>query len=67
MQVKIIVEISVWWSVTFPIVALVIFVKVNMPKSRWFKETAMPKLHEMVMFGVALLPVPGRIGQHQFG
>jgi len=31
------------------------------------KESVMKKLHEVVSFGVALVPVPGRIGASQSG
>ena len=66
-KVKIVVEISVLWSVTFPLLALTETVKMVKSGIRQLKESVMSKLHELVLFGVALLSVPGRIDESQFG
>ena len=56
------------WSVTFPLWALAQFVlAILLSMVRQLKECVMKKLHEIMSFGVALLLVPGRIGESQFG
>ena len=55
------------WSVTFPLLALTEAVKMVKAGIHQLKESVMSKLHEIVLFGVALLTVPGRIDESQFG
>ncbi len=66
-KIKIVVEFSVLWSVIFPLMVLIHFVKTNLSIVHQHKEIVMSKLHVMVLFGVALLSVPGRTGVNRFG
>ena len=66
-KIQIAVEVSVLWSVRIPLVALAKVVKTILSTINQLKEAVMLKLHEMVLLGVALLSVPGRIDESQFG
>jgi len=66
-KVNIVVEISVLWSVTFPLMALTRFVKTVLSTIHQFKEFVMSKLHEMVLFGVALLSDLGELMRINLG
>lgn len=61
-----VIEISVQWSVGSLATAIrwLIYTASAVLNS---KEFVMKKLNAIVMFGVALLPVPGKIGESQFG
>jgi hypothetical protein len=65
-RVKIVIDISVRWSVD--LWAKVLFGCFNAVVSSTlnFKETLMNTLTEIVLFGAALLPVPGWLALHQY-
>lgn len=66
-KITIVIEIYVRWSVKFPITALASLVSNVLSVVRQMKEVVMSNLHAMVLVGVALLSVPGRIDESQFG
>lgn len=59
MQFKCVVEISVRWSGEALASALSRILKMVVSPCLTAKEVVMSKLHEIVSFGAALLPVPG--------
>jgi hypothetical protein len=65
-RIKLIIEIFVQWSVSDWVSAIRHIVN-SVVGCHNIKESVMKKLHAIVSFGVALLPVPGRIGVSQSG
>lgn len=55
------------WSVDAWVLAMGRFLNSVVSAYLTIKEFVMKKLHAIVLFGVALLPVPGRAGANQPG
>lgn len=57
-RIAVVVGVSVWASVTHPIVALALFAKAIHSSVKQLRESVMNRLHAKVSVGVALLSVP---------
>lgn len=66
-RVRLVIEISVQWSVSNWLLAMLLIVSSVVAGCVNIKETVMKQLHNIVSFGAALLPVPGKIGASQSG
>ena len=66
-RIKLIIGVSVQWSVSNWVSAMLYIVNSIVFACLNIKETVMNKLHAIVSSGVALLPVPGWIDASQFG
>jgi len=66
-QFECVIKISVLWSVGTCVLAMGRFLNSVVSAYLTIKEFVMKKLHAIVSFGVALLPVPGRADAEQSG